>query len=201
MTQDNRPRRVRPGGTKRKRIPAARGVGAALQSVNTWPGTLDTRALDRSLTLNLRLASVRVTRRIEPAFRDGELSSVELIALTLIQANPGIRQGHLAATLLLKPAHMTKLIQSLQDQRLIERATPVDDRRAVELHLSPRGQLLATAERERVDAFEGRMQAGLLSPAEQRQLLKLLKKVWQTEDPEEFEVDETTCPRTTAPRR
>ncbi|UOM32841.1 MarR family winged helix-turn-helix transcriptional regulator [Acuticoccus sp. I52.16.1] len=159
--------------------------------MSAWPGVIDTRVLDRSLALNLRLASVRCARRIEPAFRDAGLSSVELVALTLIQANPGIRQGHLASTLLLKPAHMTKLVQALQDQDLIERTTPDNDRRAVELHLSHRGEELATIERERVEAFEARMQAGLLSPAEQRQLLKLLKKVWQTEDqdPEAFEVD------------
>ncbi len=194
MNRDNGRSHPRPARTGPRRVPASRGTGGgaprrlASPTVSEWPGVLDTRALDQSLHLNLRLAAVVCSRRMEAALRDRGLSAVELVTLALIQANPGIRQGVLASTLQLKPAYMTKLVQSLQDLRLVKRTVPANDRRSVELRLSSEGEAVTTAERERVEAFETRMHAGLLSPAEQRQLLKLLKKVWQADDPDDFEI-------------
>ena len=162
----------------------ARGVS---RTVSACPSGLDTRAVDTSLAFNLRLASLRASQNLEPAFRDAGLSPVELVALSLIEANPGIRQGVLAATLFLKPAHMTKLVQTLLDGALIERTVPPADRRAVELWLTTKGESLATMHRRRVERLEAQVSAELLSDAEQRQLLKLLRKVWQTETRGEVE--------------
>ena len=60
--------------------------------------------------------------------------------LTLILHNPGIRQGVLARRLMIKRAHMTKLIRSLEKSGYVERTIPDEDRRSVTLRLKCEGR-------------------------------------------------------------
>lgn len=59
--------------------------------------------------------------------------------LRLIGANPGIRQGHLAETLAIKPAHITKLVRRMIEKGHVRRVVAAGDRRAVDLYHTETG--------------------------------------------------------------
>src|SRR5690606_41841477 len=67
--------------------------------------------------------------------RPGETS-----VLMLIGENPGVRQGVLARALMIKRAHMAKMMAAMEREGLVIRSVPDDDRRSVALRLSEKGQ-------------------------------------------------------------
>ena len=151
--------------------------------------TVEIAELGESLGFLLRIAQLRAFE----AFFD-ELSALglrpgEFTALWLVLRNPGMKQGAIARSLCIKPAHMTKLVDRLVTAGLIERVASPEDRRvglrgmrpvrsgrrAVHLSLTPEGETFAAA---RKDDFLALHQAerGNLSEAEFSDLTRLLKK-------------------------
>ncbi|MFV0384386.1 MarR family winged helix-turn-helix transcriptional regulator [Paracoccus sp. (in: a-proteobacteria)] len=128
-----------------------------------------------SLGFLLRLAQLGAfglfyERLAQTGVKPGEYS-----VLYVIRRNPGIRQGVLAQRLLIKRAHMTKLIRHLEGQSLIARHIPDDDRRAVELTLTQAGETLVAAhEQDMLD--QAGHESERLTGDEARQLIGLLRK-------------------------
>jgi DNA-binding MarR family transcriptional regulator len=97
-------------------------------------------------------------------------------ALMLIQSNPGIRPGELAAALVIKRPNMTKLLDSLERRGWIERQTPQHDGRGVSVLLTSAG--VRKVERFADDAASmDREATGGLSARERAALLRLLDKL------------------------
>ena len=128
------------------------------------------------LGLLLRLAQVRHYDRFYAAFEGTEVRPGEMTLLWLLELNPGIRQGVAARTLLIKPAHMTKVVQRMIDAGLVARLTPSDDRRAVTLQLTAAGAAHLARHRDaflRVSSAE----ATGLTGADYDTLLALLRRL------------------------
>ncbi len=131
--------------------------------------------LSNSLGFLLRLSQL-------VSFRDffGDLGELgvrpgEASVMMLIRLNPGIRQGVLARQLMIKPAHMAKMIRAMEDAGLVTRTVPDDDKRAMELWLSEAG--VAEVEALRVPFFDHEQQpARKLTRSEDAQLKRLLRK-------------------------
>ena len=62
--------------------------------------------------------------------------------LLVIGCNAGIRQGVLARALAIKPANIVKLLKQFEDDGLIVRTAPPEDKRAFELSLTRKGEAL-----------------------------------------------------------
>ncbi len=131
--------------------------------------------LGQSLGFVLRLAQLTayddffaVTDSLR--FKPGEFSVLWVISL-----NPGIRQSQLGQRLMIKRAHMTKLIRQLEQRGLLTRRIPDSDRRAIELTLTPAGQSAAKAVSSVLFAGEPKPEGGL-SDSERKTLLALLQK-------------------------
>ncbi|WP_417668692.1 MarR family winged helix-turn-helix transcriptional regulator [Roseibium sp.] len=138
-------------------------------------GRVDMAGLDYSLGLLLRLSQLKVFQHFFDVMGHTGLKPGEFSVLWMIRSNPGIRQGHLAQTLAIKNAHMTKLIRSFEADGLLSRTIPDEDRRAVELALTDRG--VDFVNRHEPDFY--RHMETLESPlteAETRELLRLLAK-------------------------
>ncbi len=138
-------------------------------------GEVDLGKLDGALGFLLRLAQLKTQARFFEESGNGQFKPGEFTVLWVILHNPGIRQSVLGQQLMIKRAHMTKLLRSLEDRGLVIRRIPEDDRRAVELTLSP-----AAAERiKKAEAwffdFESRIGAPL-TKSEVEQLNALLRK-------------------------
>jgi DNA-binding MarR family transcriptional regulator len=98
---------------------------------------VDLDRLSTALGFLMRLAQLKIYERFFEEVGEHHLKPGEFSVLWVILHNPGIRQSVLGQRLMIKRAHMTKLIRALEDQGLVTRQVPDDDRRAVEITLTP----------------------------------------------------------------
>lgn len=95
--------------------------------------------LGQSLGFLLRLAQLQSFEDFFSAHGPQGLKPGEFSVLFVIHRNPGIRQSALGQRLMIKRAHMTKLIRAFEDRGLVSRRIPDEDRRAIELTLTDAG--------------------------------------------------------------
>lgn len=131
--------------------------------------------LGDSIGFLLRLAQLRAFDDFFSDHGPQGLKPGEFSVLWVIARNPGIRQSVLGQRLMIKRAHMTKLIRAMEDQDLVSRRVPDADRRAVELTLTPSGERAVEAASRLFFDYEQRTGAPLDS-REQADLIVLLKK-------------------------
>lgn len=122
-----------------------------------------------------RLAQVHTYEKFFEELGDRGLRPGEFSTLLLLDSNPGIRQGVLAQTLRIKPAHMTKLIRAFEERGLVERIIPDHDRRSVELALTSTGKAFLQEHRAAFMRHETRKPSGL-TQQELHTLKGLLRK-------------------------
>jgi DNA-binding MarR family transcriptional regulator len=128
-----------------------------------------------SLGLLFKLAQLTAADRNRAHFGQMDMSPSAYTILRTIRGNPGLRQGHLAAALRIKPALMTRLIRDFEDAGWVARRIPDDDRRTVRLTLTPAGNArLARADTHAAAAFASEHQA--LTAAEIATLERLLRR-------------------------
>lgn len=130
--------------------------------------------LSDSLGFLLRLSQLVSFRDFFASLEDFDMRPGEASVLMLIGENPGVRQGVLAKRLMIKRAHMAKMIRAMEEMGLVSRTVPEDDRRSVELWLTPRGVARVAAMRGPWAAHEARP-ARNLSAREETELKRLLR--------------------------
>ena len=131
--------------------------------------------LSGSLGFLLRLAQLRAFEEFFSDRGPRGLKPGEFSVLWVIARNPGIRQSLLGQRLMIKRAHMTKLIRVLEDLGMVSRRTPEADRRAVELTLTAKGR--QAVETSSTEFFSYEETTGEpLSNGERTQLISLLQK-------------------------
>lgn len=140
--------------------------------------TADDVDLDRlgtALGFLMRLAQLKIYERFFAEVGEHELKPGEFSVLWVILNNPSIRQSVLGQRLMIKRAHMTKLIRALEDQGLVSRRIPDDDRRAVEITLTPDAVEKVRQAGEWFFTYEDSVGSNL-STAERQQLTGLMRK-------------------------
>ena len=131
--------------------------------------------LSGSLGFLLRLAQLRAFEEFFSDRGPRGLKPGEFSVLWVIARNPGIRQSLLGQRLMIKRAHMTKLVRVLEDLGLVVRRTPETDRRAVELTLSAKGREAVEASSSEFFSYE-ETTGEPLDDGERTQLISLLQK-------------------------
>lgn len=131
--------------------------------------------LTDSLGFLLRMAQLRVFAQFFETLGQFNLRPGEFSVLVVIAQNPGVRQGLLANSMSIKPAHMTKMVRNFESRNLVTRTVPQDDRRAVELCLSDEGARYVTELAPHFYDFD-RAQQEPLTKAEMETLRGLLRK-------------------------
>jgi DNA-binding MarR family transcriptional regulator len=150
-------------------MPAAK-PSQAVEQVNTT-------FLESLLGYNLRRGTLTVIEVFLQRMAPYGLRPVDFSVMSLITHNPGITSRQLCASLGILPPNLVGMVGALEKRDLIERRPHPHDGRAMGLHLTPSGQkLMRDAERTATE-LETEV-AGRLTPAEQRTLLKLLKKLY-----------------------
>ncbi len=132
-------------------------------------------ALAHSLGFLMRIAQLRGFDKFYKRFGETNLRPGEFSILWVIHLNPGIRQGRLAQTLNIKPAHMTKTIRRLEESSMVARHVPDADRRSVHLQLTEKGQAFVLDQQAHFFGVNDYHDSDL-TPDESRQLAKLLMK-------------------------
>lgn len=144
-------------------------------------GAVDLGELNQSLGFLLRIAQVSAFDRFYAAFGKIDLRPGEFSAMWVIRRNPGLRQGVLAETLHIKPAHMTKMIRRLEERGFIRRVIPDDDRRSVRLFLASAGDRFIETHRAAFLGQDDYHDHGLTA-AELDELTRLLRRYLDLED-------------------
>lgn len=136
---------------------------------------VDLDRLNTALGFLVRLAQIKVYEHFFEECGERGLKPGEFSVLWVILHNPGIRQSVLGQRLMIKRAHMTKLIRALEDQGLVSRRIPDDDRRAVEITLTPAAVTMVQQAADWFFAYEGSIGSNLTA-AERQHLTALLQK-------------------------
>jgi DNA-binding MarR family transcriptional regulator len=140
------------------------------------PLQIDLGVMASGLGFLMKVGHLVAAERNTRHFREAGLAPSCFTILKCLQCNPGLRQGHLAAALRIKPAMMTKLVRGFEAEGWIRRQIPDGDRRTVNLFLTDAGEArLADADTH----FDRAMQAEEcdLSAVEVAELRRLLWKL------------------------
>ena len=151
----------------------ARPVAATPPAVQT----VDTRFLESLMGYNARRASLAIISRFLAEMAVYDLRPVDFSVLSLITHNPGITSRQLCSALGLLPPNLVGMINALENRQLIERQLHPVDRRAMALHLTPKGRALM-AEAEVTAAKLEHKATAKLTPSESKTLLRLLRKIY-----------------------
>ena len=117
------------------------------------------------LASTLRLAVMRLARRMRVERADTFLTLSQIAALATLERSGPLTPGELAALEKVQPPSMTRLVARVEELGLVERAAHPTDRRQVLLTVSERGLDLLAEERRRRDAWLAQRMAEL-EPAE-----------------------------------
>lgn len=116
--------------------------------------------LSRLLGYHFRRTSTLFRKDFEQAAGDSGIRQVSFGVMSVISANPGIRQGDVGTILDIQRANMVTLIGELSDAGLVERGTDGNDRRVVRLSLSNRGESLLAEVTRRIEEQEAALLDG-----------------------------------------
>ncbi|WP_136636760.1 MarR family winged helix-turn-helix transcriptional regulator [Pseudooceanicola onchidii] len=136
---------------------------------------IDLGALSNSLGFLFRMGQIEVFGMFYDALGKLGLKPGEFSVLWVVHLNPGVRQGSVAQTLRIKPAHMTKLVRAFEEDGLLDRHIPESDRRGIELRLTPKGEGFVADHAEEFFTY-ARSEANRLTRKEAEQLIHLLQK-------------------------
>jgi DNA-binding MarR family transcriptional regulator len=123
----------------------------------------------------LHLTHLLALRDARAALEEKETTPAKVTALAFVRDNPGCDQSTLARFLDVNRSSAMKLVNVLEDQRLIERQEG-RDRRSNGLRLTRQGQDSLKEMISILAAAEARLVQGLSLP-ERRELLRLLAKM------------------------
>lgn len=137
---------------------------------------LDFGELPTYVGYQVRRTQVRLFAELGAALKAFELTPGSFGVLTLIEANPGITQGALAAAFGVDKSTMSPVIYRLEQRGLVRRKVLASDRRRHALYLAADAGPAYRAARDKMRAVESEI-AARLSRSEQRELARLLTKL------------------------
>ena len=110
-------------------------------------------ASDTALASALRLAVMRLARRMRSERAETSLTLTQLAALATLERHGPLTPGELAAAERVSPPSMTRIAGSLESLGLVTRTDHPTDRRQVLLAVSPEGVALLREDRRRREAW------------------------------------------------
>jgi DNA-binding MarR family transcriptional regulator len=116
---------------------------------------------DPALASGLRLAVMRLARRMRQQRSDSSLTLSQLAALATLERHGPLTPGELAAHEKVQPPSMTRLVAALEAAGVVTRAPHPTDGRQVLVALAPDGAALLREDRRRRDAWLTRRMADL----------------------------------------
>lgn len=138
---------------------------------------IDMTPISSVVGYRLRVAQLAVFADFLTTFADMKLKPVDYSILRLIEGNPDIRQGQVAAALGIKRANMVGLVDKLTRRGLVERYPIVDDRRANALRLTRKGAAFTGKMQGIWSKHENRVVKKLGGAAEKERLIQLLRRL------------------------
>lgn len=132
--------------------------------------SVDARTVPVDMSHDLRLAVMRLARRLRQQRADHRLSFNQMSVLSTLDRHGAMTAGELAAYEQVQPPSMTKTIGCLLDAGLVTRTPSAHDRRQVVVDVTPSARDLLDEDRRRRDAWL----AGVLRDLEPDQYAALI---------------------------
>jgi MarR family transcriptional regulator, transcriptional regulator for hemolysin len=133
-----------------------------------------TTSIEREVEFNINDVARLLKTYADQRARDFGMTRAQWAVLARVEKSEGLKQTELADTLDLQPITVTRLIDRLCDNGLIERRSDPDDRRAKRLYLTPAARpVLDDLARLGTDLM-ARVLAGLEAAAVEQLLSQLL---------------------------
>jgi DNA-binding MarR family transcriptional regulator len=124
------------------------------------------------LASDLRIAVMRLARRLRAEREDLDLSLTQISALSSLERSGPTTPGALATMERVRPPSMTRVLTGLVERRLVERTPHPTDGRQVLVSVTDEAREMLRADRRRREAWLARRLAAL--PADQRRALREL---------------------------
>ena len=105
---------------------------------------VDYGPLDGRIGYLLRRAQIAVFKDFFAAFEAYDIRPGQYSILTVIERNPGLKQGEVSAALGIKRANFVAMIDLLERRKLVRRDPTPGDRRSYALMLTEKGKSLMT---------------------------------------------------------
>lgn len=112
-----------------------------------------TSSTDTALASSLRLAVMRLARRMRAERAQTALTLSQLAALATLERHGALTPGELAAHERVQPPSMTRIVTTLQDAGLVARSPHPSDGRQALLTVTPAATALLREDRRRRDAW------------------------------------------------
>jgi DNA-binding MarR family transcriptional regulator len=145
--------------------------------------TIDSTLADAELASRLRLAVMRLARRLRQQ-ADGDVTPSQISALSSVDRLGPLTLGELSAVERVQPPTMTRIVAGLEEQGLASREVDPNDRRVARVSLTVAGRRLLEQSRTRKNAFLASRIRTL--PTEDREVLAraaaLLERFLETEE-------------------
>lgn len=139
-------------------------------------GDIDLATLPNHLGYVIRRAQVAVFQRIIDRMAALDIRPAQFSVLTVIGANPGLKQMAVGEALGIRRPNLVAMVHELERRGLARRKSVPGDRRAHALYLTRRGEAVL-ARLKRLAAAHEREVTQAITPAEKRQLLRLLNRL------------------------
>jgi DNA-binding MarR family transcriptional regulator len=123
--------------------------------------TIVRTTLDPVLASQLRIAVMRLGRRLRQQRVDDRLTASQIAALATLNREGALTLGELAAQEHVQPPSMTRITAALEELGLVQRTAHPTDRRQVLFAVTAAGAKLLADDRKRRDAWLCRHLAGL----------------------------------------
>ncbi|MFO7287965.1 MAG: MarR family transcriptional regulator [Gammaproteobacteria bacterium] len=124
----------------------------------------------------LRRAQLAVFADLIDALSKFDLSPAKFSVLAVIHDNPGVRPSDVGRVLDIRKTNFVPLLDALERRGLVARRPAAEDRRAVELHLTPEGRALLERAKRAQAKHEAKFVARIGEKG-RRELLELLERV------------------------
>lgn len=109
--------------------------------------------IDPKLASELRIAVMRLARRLRRERADDSLTTSQISALASIDGSGPISLGELASLEYVQPPSMTRVVASLEQLELVRRTPHATDGRQILLEVTSAGRQLLAVDRARRDAW------------------------------------------------
>ena len=143
-------------------------------------GRIDLGQLPNLIGYTIRLAQIAIFRDYQRSFAAFSIRPIEYGILTVIDANPGLKQMQVCAALGIKRGNFVPLLNGLERRKLAARRK-ADDQRANALYLTKKGKFLIRKLQEINSAHERRVSASI-SNEERNRLIQLLNRIRDAAD-------------------
>lgn len=125
---------------------------------------------------NIKRAFESIRADVSATLRAHDLRMITYSALVVIQANPGLRQSHLAKAVAVERANLVEVVDELEQRQWVTRSPAPTDRRAYALNITTAGAKTCKQATGSIEALEEHLLSGV-SARDRKTFFKVLSSV------------------------